>query len=51
VVAAHHHAQRSPGAGRGSATALRDAVGAELDAIGGSFEYLYETVLVTATRA
>jgi len=31
--------------------ALRDAVGAELDAIGGSFEYRYETVLVTATRA
>jgi len=31
--------------------ALRDAVGAELDAIGGSFEYLYETVLVTTTRA
>jgi SAM-dependent methyltransferase len=31
--------------------ALRDAVGAELDATRGSFEYLYETVLVTATRA
>jgi SAM-dependent methyltransferase len=28
--------------------ALRDAVGAEIDAIGGSFEYPYETVLVTA---
>ncbi len=31
--------------------ALCDAVGAEIDAIGGSFEYPYETVLVTATRA
>jgi SAM-dependent methyltransferase len=31
--------------------ALLDGVGAELDAIGGSFEYPYETVLVTATRA
>jgi SAM-dependent methyltransferase len=31
--------------------ALRDAVGAEIDAIGGAFEYPYETVLVTATRA
>lgn len=31
--------------------ALRDAVGAEIDAIGGSFDYRYETVLVTATRA
>jgi SAM-dependent methyltransferase len=30
--------------------ALREAVGAEIDAIGGSFEYRYETVLVTATR-
>lgn len=28
--------------------ALRDAAGAALDAIGGSFEYPYETVLVTA---
>jgi len=28
--------------------ALRDAVGAELDELGGSFEYPYETVLVTA---
>ena len=28
--------------------ALCDAVGAEIDAIGGSFEYPYETVLVTA---
>jgi SAM-dependent methyltransferase len=28
--------------------ALRDAVGAEIDALGGSFEYPYETVLVTA---
>ena len=31
--------------------ALCDAVGAEIDAIGGSFEYSYETVLVTATLA
>jgi SAM-dependent methyltransferase len=31
--------------------ALCDAVGAELNAIGGSFEYPYQTVLVTATRA
>lgn len=31
--------------------ALCDAVGAEIDAIGGSFEYPYQTVLVTATRA
>jgi hypothetical protein len=31
--------------------ALCDAVGDEIDAIGGSFEYPYETVLVTATRA
>ena len=30
---------------------LREAVRAEIDAIGGSFEYPYETVLVTATRA
>jgi hypothetical protein len=30
--------------------ALRDAVGAEIDALGGSFEYPYETVLVTARR-
>jgi SAM-dependent methyltransferase len=30
--------------------ALGDAVGAEIDAIGGSFEYPYETVLVAATR-
>jgi hypothetical protein len=30
--------------------ALLDAVGAEIDAIGGSFDYPYETVLVTATR-
>jgi SAM-dependent methyltransferase len=28
--------------------ALRDAVGAALDAVGGTFEYRYETVLVTA---
>ena len=31
--------------------ALREAVGAEIDAIGGSFEYPYVTTLVTATRA
>jgi SAM-dependent methyltransferase len=37
--------------GEARLAALRDAVGIELDAIGGSFEYLYETVLVTATRA
>jgi SAM-dependent methyltransferase len=30
---------------------LLDAVGAEIDAVGGSFEYPYVTVLVTATRA
>lgn len=31
--------------------ALLDAVGAEIEAVGGSFEYPYETVLVTAVRA
>ena len=31
--------------------ALLDAVGAEINALGGSFEYPYETVLVTAARA
>jgi SAM-dependent methyltransferase len=38
------------GLGKAQLQALRDAVGAEIDAIGGSFEYAYETVLVTATR-
>ncbi len=32
-------------------SALLDAVGAEINALGGSFEYPYETVLVTAARA
>jgi SAM-dependent methyltransferase len=34
--------------GEAGLEALRDAVGAELDALGGSFQYPYETLLVTA---
>jgi SAM-dependent methyltransferase len=47
-IATHsdHH-----GLGEQRLDALLDAVGAEIDAVGGSFEYPYETVVVTAKRA